>query len=266
MTKWIQKLRCRLDKSKFMTNNSSKQVIWTKNRRGQNIYGELYLPSNPSPAPLVIYSHGYGYTMPFIDSHALVESGIATFEFDFCGGSPESRSDGSSIDMSVMTEADDLDAVLNKLQSHPAIDRNKIYLSGGSQGGFVSIVIGVRRQKDIQGMILYCPALVIGDFEQYELHGARMPERYCFGNMIVGKRYVDDLKNYDVYAEMKKFTKSVLYYQGSADEMVPITYAYHAEKSFPNVQLKVIPGASHMLTFGHETELFEEMKQFILNE
>lgn len=249
-----------------MTNRPNKQVIWTKNHRGQNIYGQLYLPENTSPAPLVIYSHGYGYTMPFIDASALARAGIATFEFDFCGGSPESKSDGSSTDMSVMTESDDLKAVLNNLKKHPAIDQDRIYLSGGSQGGFVSIVTGVRHQKDIQGLILYCPALVISDFEQYELHGKQMPNHYRFGNMIIGKRYVDDLKKYDVYSEMKKFKKPVLYYQGSADEMVPIAYAYRAEKAFPNVQLKIIPGAGHMLTFGHETELFEDMKQFILNE
>lgn len=83
--------------------------------------------------PLVIYSHGYGYNMSLIDGERLAENGIAVYEFDFCGGSPYSKSDGKSTDMSVLTQAEDLDAVIEKLSGQPFVDNDKIYLSGGSQ-------------------------------------------------------------------------------------------------------------------------------------
>lgn len=246
-----------------MKGHFTKETIWCRNRRKQRIYGEAYIPEGSGPFPLVIFSHGYGYNLSVIDEAALAENGIAVYKYDFCGGCPWSKSDGKSTDMSVMTEADDLEAVLDEMLLQDFVDRGKVFLSGLSQGAFVSIVVGERRQKDVQGMILYCPALFIKDFEKMELGGRKMPEKLRFSNMMISRRYVDDVKNYDVYRAMERFSKPVLYYQGDHDEMVPMRYAYESEKHFPNVKLTILPGAGHMLNYGFEDRLFTEMKHFV---
>ena len=65
--------------------------------------------------------------------------------------------------MTVLTEADDLESVLDEMKKQDFVALNKIYLSGGSQGGLISILVGERRQKEIKGLILYCAGLAILD-------------------------------------------------------------------------------------------------------
>ena len=167
---------------------------------------------------LFIFSHGYGYNMSFIEADRLSSSGIAVYEFDFCGGSPWSKSEGESTDMSVLTEADDLEAVLDEMKRQDFVDESRIYLSGG----VVSIITGERRQENIAGMILFCPALIIMDFEKEYLGGKQMPEKMRFSNMVIGCSYYTDTRDCGIYQTMERSKKPVLYYHGSRDELVPV--------------------------------------------
>lgn len=224
-----------------------KQAVWCKNGE-KRIYGELYLPKGRGPFPLVIYSHGYGYVIEEVSGRRLAKNGIAFYGFDFPGGSPGSRSDGSSGDMSVMTEAEDLEAVLDHFRADDRIDPDNIWLCGNSQGGFVSTVAGIRRQDDIQGLFLLCPAYIVQDFRKMYLGGNEVPDTFRFGNMTLGKRYVTDLDGYNVFEKMKRFEMPVRLYHGTADGMVPISYSERAARSFPNAILTKCPGAGHMIS------------------
>ena len=73
--------------------------------------------------------------------------------------------------MSVMTEADDLEAVLDELTKYDFVDRTRIFLRGISQGVFFDCG-GSAQAEGYSGNDLYCPALaVIKDFEKVELGG-----------------------------------------------------------------------------------------------
>ena len=78
-----------------------------------NVFGVLRLPEEKTPVPLIILSHGFGGNHSLdLDSAAYFnKAGFATFSLDFCGGGFNSRSSGTMLDMSVLTEAADLDAV-----------------------------------------------------------------------------------------------------------------------------------------------------------
>ena len=74
-------------------------------REGNDIYGVVYIPEGlETPAPTVIYSHGLGGSHQYGSQYAeaLASKGYVVYCFDFCGGSPGSRSDGSPLDMSVL--------------------------------------------------------------------------------------------------------------------------------------------------------------------
>ena len=91
--------------------------IWCENN-GQKIYGEAYVPITDGKSPLVIHSHGLGANHESGASYGkkYAPRGIAVYTFDFRGGSNknnENRSDGKTTDMSVLTEASDVTAVLN---------------------------------------------------------------------------------------------------------------------------------------------------------
>ena len=78
-----------------------------------NVFGVLQLPEGKKTAPLIILSHGFGgnHTLDLNSAAFFVSAGFATYNLDFCGGGFNSRSSGTMLDMSVLTEAADLDAV-----------------------------------------------------------------------------------------------------------------------------------------------------------
>ena len=76
----------------------------------QQIYGIIYIPDKEEKMPAVIFSHGFGgnYEVGAQYAEAFAQKGYVVYCFDFCGGSPGSRSDGSTLDMSIFTEQREL--------------------------------------------------------------------------------------------------------------------------------------------------------------
>lgn len=107
-------------------------------RNGNNIYGVLYLPRvEGKKLPTVIFSHGFGgnYRVGTPYAEALAKQGYAVYCFDFCGGSQESRSDGSVLEMSIFTEQTDLEAVITMLGEQPFVDKDNLFLVAATMTG-----------------------------------------------------------------------------------------------------------------------------------
>ena len=142
-----------------------------------NVFGVLRLPEEKTPVPLIILSHGFGGNHSLdLDSAAYFnKAGFATFSLDFCGGGFNSRSSGTMLDMSVLTEAADLDAVIDHFRGDGRI--SEICLWGASQGGFVSAYVSSRRPGDIKAVVLEFPAIVLqDDSEKRRLPDGTFPE------------------------------------------------------------------------------------------
>lgn len=224
------------------------QVLERPVRRDRlSIYGQLYLPARQAQKmPMVIISHGFGGNIGSVEDYApiLARSGIVAYVFDFCGGGQASRSDGSTTDMSVLTEVEDLSAVLEMAKALPFVDERNIFLMGESQGGLVSALVGAKHSTDIQGLILLYPAFRIeDDFNAFKSRGEPWP-RSQFG-VPIGKRYADDARALDTYATIAKFTGKVLILHGDRDSMVPLSYSRKAIDAYRSATLVVMPGAGH---------------------
>ena len=161
----------------------------------KDIYGVFYIPKGAGDKlPTVIFSHGYGGThrvgVPYAE--ALAGQGYAVYCFDFRGGSPESRSGGSTLEMSVFTELEDLEQVIGAVEEQDFVDDENLFLMGTSQGGAVSAMAGARHEDRIKGMVLLYPAFVLAD-RAVELFGTaeNIPETYTFMHMKVGREYFD---------------------------------------------------------------------------
>lgn len=128
------------DDNSTETYEVSTSDLWTQ--RGSNrIYGRLYTPEGETGRlPLVIFSHGFGGSYINLASYAewMAQMGYMAYCFDFCGGSSYSRSDGSTTEMSVLTERADLEAIIEYFKTRDDVDASQITLAGASQGGFVS--------------------------------------------------------------------------------------------------------------------------------
>lgn len=218
-------------------------------RDGNQIYGIAYIPQNAGEQmPAIIYSHGFGGSNQTGSAYAeaMAARGYVVYCFDFCGGSPGSRSDGSTLEMSMFTEQADLEAVLEMVQDLEFVDSDNIFLLGTSQGGAVSALAGAEHADEIRGMILLYPAFVlvdtaIGLFPTPD----EIPETYHFMWMEVGRAYFEPLLGYDIYADIAAYGRDVLLIHGDADSIVPLSYSERALDAYPSARLEVIEGAGH---------------------
>lgn len=219
-------------------------------RRDKNrIYGLLYVPKNSGEKmPVVIFSHGFGgnYQVGTQYAEALAQKGYVVYCFDFCGGSPESRSDGSTLDMSIFTEQADLEAVIHMMKEQSFVDKEKIFLMGTSQGGAVSAITAAANKEEIKGAILLYPAFVLVDRTKEQFENVEdIPDTYDLMWMTVGRAYAENLLDYDIYAAISTYDKDVLLIHGDADSIVPLSYSEKALEAYDSARLEVLAGAGH---------------------
>lgn len=242
------------------------QEIWVKNG-DLNIYGVAYVPDKEGKMPLVIFSHELGNDHTSGERYAerLAEAGYAAYVFDFCGGTVGgNKSDGSNNEMSILTEASDLEAVLASARTWDFVDAEKIVLLGGSMGGLVTTVVGSSHQNEIAGMILMYPALsakLDSGVENYKTKEEVPEDVSLFGGWIhVGSNFVTDLWDVDFDELLSSYKGHMLLLHGDADSTVPLSYSEEAQKIIPDCEFHVIKDGGHEF-FGQP---FEYAMSYIL--
>ncbi len=232
----------------------------------ERIYGQLYLPQDTKDKhPLVIISHGLGGNYETGSTYAMnfAKQGYAVYCFDFRGGSTGSRSSGSTLEMSLFTQQEDLDAAIDTLKTQFFIDNENIFLMGTSQGGAVSAITAANR-NDIQGMILLYPAFVLVDMAQEQFKSVDdIPETYQLLWLRVGKTYAEKLLDYDIYKEIKKYQEDVLILHGDKDDIVPLSYSQKAIDSYKSARLHVLHGAGHGFYGNDATQAIDYILEYL---
>lgn len=242
--------------------NYKTEEIYIDNN-GKKIYGVLYKPETTEKVPIIIYSHGLGgnYSYGIDYAKRLVTEGYAFYAFDFCGGSNGSRSDGSTTEMSVLTEMSDLEAVIDEVKTWDFIEKEDITLFGTSQGGLVSSQVAAKYESDINGLIVFYPAYVILD-DIHEKYPTKedIPDRTNYMGWInVSSKYMLDIYDLDFYKQISDYKKDVLIVHGSSDSIVPLKYSKKLNDTYKNSELKVIKGAGH----GFYGSSFDEAINYI---
>ena len=227
-------------------------------RDGLTIKGTVFLPKGKTNCPIAVISHGFMANQMFSQIHAqnLAKMGYAAFCFDFCGGTLVGSSDGDSTDMSVLTEAEDLKAVIEFAKSQSYTDENELVLLGCSQGGFVSAIVAAEMKEEVDALILLYPALCIpddarsGEMMFAKFDPQNVPETFWCGPMKLGRRYVTDVIEMDPYEIIHQYTGKVLIIHGNQDKTVDISYALRAVETYSqagaDVEMKIIDEGGHM--------------------
>ena len=254
---------------------------FTCRRDNLTIRGTEYRPEGDC-LPIAVVSHGF---MAFQDTvrqyaKAMAEMGYVSYCFDFCGGCViKGKSDGSTTEMSVLTEVKDLEAVIHYAQSMEYSNAGKIVLMGCSQGGFVSAIAASKLNGSISKLVLFYPALCIPDdaragkmmFAKFDPDN--IPDILHCGPMKLGKCYVKDVIGIDPYQEIQDFSGDVLIVHGTKDKIVDMEYSKRAyelylenkgKKDEPRVvSFFPIDGGRHGFSKRHDRVAIEHLKQFL---
>ncbi|MCI5866695.1 MAG: alpha/beta fold hydrolase [Methanosphaera sp.] len=215
----------------------------------EKIYIKAYLPDmegNDELLDCVILSHGLSLNHTFMIAYAqkLQSMGVAAFVFDFRGGGYDSLSDGKICDMTLTSEVEDLECVIEFIKDLEFINNDSIYLAGHSQGGFISSLVANKR-SDINALFLFAPAYVIVDDMTNTTRPKNvlelMPEH-------LGDTYINDALSVNLYDDIDDFKNHVIIFHGKKDMRVPISYAHDAFDAYSDCELIVFDDEEHRFT------------------
>lgn len=240
-------------------------------KRGElTIRGTEYRPKGEK-LPVAVVSHGFMAWQDTVRQYAreLARMGYCTYCFDFCGGSvmDKGKSDGATTDMSVLTEVQDLEVVMEYIQSLP-YNSKELLLMGCSQGGFVSALVAAKNPELVNKLVLFYPALCIPDdaragkmmFAKFD--PKNIPERINCGPMKLGRCYVADVIGMDPYEQIKSYRGPVLIVHGTKDTIVNPDYSRQAQRAYPNAKLHFIEGGAHGFSKKHDAIAIAHLRRF----
>ena len=237
------------------------------------IRGTEYRPAGTN-LPIAIVCHGFMAWQDTVRQYCklLAEIGYCAYCFDFCGGSVlnKGRSDGKTTEMSVLTEVQDLEAVIEYAQGLP-YNGKKTLLMGCSQGGFVSALTAAKHPGLVDKLVLFYPALCIPDdaragkmmFARFDPQN--VPEIVNCGPMKLGQCYVKDVIDMDPIEEIKSYFGPVLIVHGTKDRIVKPDYSRRAQQAYPNAKLHIIEGGTHGFGKKHDAIAMEYLRNFAID-
>lgn len=207
----------------------------------KDIYGRLYIPiCQNNEKPLVILAHSANLNSDSLSKYAVefAKRGFIAYAFDFCGGSRNSRNGGSQADMTVFSECDDLQAVIDVMTKFEYVEENSVYLFGTSMRGLVC-ALTAEKNACVKGEILLYPAFNIPEI---------VSDYSGFGNVLFntyGQAFCDTLKDFDAYDNIGEFGCNVFIIHGSNDFIVNLSYSQRVANKYERCTLQIIENAGH---------------------
>ena len=242
------------------------EEVWIDNGN-RHIYGVLSRPNDGNTQhPVAIIAHGFNGTHHFSRNYfgPMNELGYQCYAFDFPCGSVNSKSDANTMQMSILDEQRDLEAIVRHFKSQPDVDTTRIVLIGESQGGLVSALVASNLTEDISQLVLVFPALCIPDnWNQRHPRMEDIPDTTRVWNVPLGRRYFEELQTLRPFDVIGRYQKPVLIVQGDADMIVSMEDSRRAVQMYRDARLHVIKGAGHGFKPHELNESFEVIKGFI---
>ncbi|HBI51571.1 MAG TPA: cinnamoyl ester hydrolase [Ruminococcaceae bacterium] len=232
----------------------------------RTVYGKLYAPTAPGKYPAIILSHGYnGTNADFVrECRNYAAHGYVAYALDFCGGSVNSKSSGSSTDMTITSEKEDLLAVFDYIKAMDNVDSSNMILFGGSQGGLVSALVAAERADEIKALAMYFPAFCVpDDWEKKYKSAEYAPETFDFWGLKLGRGFVADAQTIDVFGTIGDFKGDVLILHGDKDEIVPYSYSERAIETYEHAELIKLEGEGHGFSMQGGQTAKEKVLEFL---
>lgn len=250
-----------------MDNFDVKELSFTNS--DQHVYGTVYVPHSAADGgrlPAILYAHGLGGSGQSGEKWAreFARRGYVVYCIDFRGGGPESRSEGEMLDMTLFSEITDYEHAYNLLVKQSYVDANNVFLMGSSMGGLVAAMTAMHMPGLFKGMILNYPAFCIPEQMQVAFSSRSMiPETFELFDYTLGKAFIDDIYDLDVYKEIAAYKGPVLILHGTEDDLVPSSYSIIAVKTYARANLELLSGAGHGFEGGYFKYAVKKIVSFL---
>ena len=244
-----------------------REAVFLDTGKGK-IFSIVHRPDGCVRCPVVLFFHGF--TGHHIEAHfmfarmsrMLERENIGSVRFDFRGSG---NSDLDFSEMTVFTELEDAEIVLNYVKNLEWVNDEKIGVVGLSMGGVVASLLAEKRGKDIEAICLWAPAL-----KNREVFLSKAQERgvdehseiWDVGGVSISKTFLESILSFDAWEKLKGYEGKVMIVHGTGDETVPFSHSEEISRRF-GFELVRIEGADHV--FSSERwlkELFESTLSF----
>jgi len=234
----------------------------------EKTYGKIYKPSDDSTGkrPLLIFSHGLGVNADFgaVYCETAASLGWYAYAFDYKGGSVQSRSTGSTLDMTVKKEKDELLKIIKRLSREPFAKKSEIYVMGHSQGALVAAMAAAEAPKSIAGMILVAPGVNLPEI-MHDLYPKKseIKDTTVFCTVPLGKKYIKEAMGLKPYKGLDRYDKDVMIVYGTNDDLVSEESVLRLVDEFEKGDYRPVQGSSHNFSGAGQNKLIKLLSEFI---
>ena len=243
-----------------------KKIAITISHHNREVYGTLYEPDGTERYPIVIFSHGFNGSGESFTDHAklLAQNGIAAITYDFCGCSFTYKGNMQSTEMTVFTEEQDLEAVIDYAVSMERVESENIFLFGASQGGLVTALTASKHNEIPAGVLLLYPALCIPDDWNAKFPTiSDIPDTYERWGVQLGRKFFEAIHGFSVYDNIKDYQGAVFVMHGDKDLVVNVDYSRRLLEIYPNLRLEIFEGEGHGFTEAGDKRVAELTLDFV---
>ena len=222
---------------------------------GIEIAGQLYLPGDQTPYPIVCVCHGIPAHAPDpmdkgykLLAEQTCRQGFAVFIFNFRGAGIS----GGNFDILGWTR--DLTAVIDYLWALPEVDRTHLSLLGFSGGAAVSVYVASKDKRVSSIAACACPA-EFNFFTQVDKPSSII-EHFRGIGVIRNRNFPNSveewLNNFEVINPVKHVAgiapRPLLVVHGNRDETVDVSHAHKLyDRAGEPRQIAIVDGAVHRL-------------------
>ena len=235
---------------------------------GTRLHAKLDRPEGAEKGPLCILIHGFTGHME--EDHikaaqkAMNDAGVSVLRVEMYG---HGGSDGEFKDHTLYKWVTNALAAVKYAKSLDFV--TDLYLSGHSQGGLLTMLVGGMCPDDFKALLPLSPAWMIpeiareGNVLGTSFDPKHIPDMITSGSWELSGDYIRVAQTIHVEDEIERFEGPVLIIHGDADETVPFSYAEKAAKLYKNAELVPIHGDDHCFT-KHLNEMADAVRAFFL--
>ena len=237
------------------------------NSDGIRLHAKLDRTTGTDRGPLCILIHGFTGHMEedhiITAKDAMLDSGVSVLRVEMYG---HGKSDGEFRDHTLYKWVTNALAVISYAKTLDWV--TDLYLSGHSQGGLLTMLVGGMRCDDLKAILPLSPAWMIpeiareGNLLGIDFDPLHIPEMLYKEDLELSGDYIRVVQTIHVEDEIARYGGPVLIVHGDADDVVPYSYAERANELYKNATLVPVHGADHCFV-GHLDELYEAVKGFM---